>query len=52
MRCFLLTDSAFQTSVKGVFAAGDVRAGATSQAAAAAEEGVTAAPMTRAYLRG
>lgn len=48
---FLLTDSDYQTSVKGVFAAGDVRAGATSQAAAAAGEGVTAALMIRDYLR-
>jgi thioredoxin reductase (NADPH) len=50
-RGFLLTDATFQTSVKGVFGAGDVRAGATSQAAAAAGEGVTAALMIRDYLR-
>jgi thioredoxin reductase (NADPH) len=50
-RGFLLTDSTLQTSVKGVFAAGDVRAGATAQAAAAAGEGVTAALMIRDYLR-
>jgi thioredoxin reductase (NADPH) len=48
---FLLTDSQFQTSVKGVFVAGDVRAGATAQAAAAAGEGVTASLMIRDYLR-
>ena len=48
---FVRTDGSFQTSVKGVFAAGDVRAGATSQAAAAAGEGVTAALMIRDYLR-
>jgi thioredoxin reductase (NADPH) len=48
---FLVTDHTFQSSVKGVFGAGDVRAGATSQAAAAAGEGVTAALMIRDYLR-
>jgi thioredoxin reductase (NADPH) len=35
----------------GVFAAGDVRAGSTKQAAAAAGEGATAALMIRDYLR-
>jgi thioredoxin reductase len=45
------TDGTFQTSVKGVFGAGDVRAGATLQAAAAAGEGVIAALMIRDYLR-
>ena len=48
---FLVTDETLQTSVSGVFAAGDVRAGATAQAAAAAGEGVTAALMIRDYLR-
>jgi thioredoxin reductase (NADPH) len=47
---FVLTDRTFQTSIKGVFAAGDVRAGATSQAASAAGEGVTAALMIRDAL--
>jgi thioredoxin reductase (NADPH) len=47
---FVLTDHTFQTAFKGVFAAGDVRAGATSQAASAAGEGVTAALMIRDYL--
>jgi thioredoxin reductase (NADPH) len=48
---FLRTDGRLQTSIKGVFAAGDVRAGATPQAAAAAGEGVTAALMIRDHLR-
>ncbi|RMF34319.1 MAG: FAD-binding protein [Chloroflexi bacterium] len=48
---FVLTDPMLQTSIKGVFAAGDVRAGATAQAASAAGEGATAALMMRQYLR-
>jgi thioredoxin reductase (NADPH) len=36
----------------GVFAAGDVRAGSTKQAASAAGEGATAAIMIREYLHG
>jgi thioredoxin reductase (NADPH) len=48
---FLITDRLMQTSLKGVFAAGDVRVGATAQAASAAGEGVTAALMIRDYLR-
>lgn len=47
---FVLTDETLQTSIKGVFAAGDVRAGATAQAASAAGEGATAALMMRQYL--
>ncbi len=47
---FVVTDEKLQTSVRGVFAAGDVRAGATSQAASAAGEGATAALMIRHYL--
>jgi len=47
---FVLTDHTFQTAFRGVFAAGDVRAGATHQAASAAGEGVTAALMIRDYL--
>lgn len=40
-----------ETSVPGVFAAGDVRAGATNQVAAAAGEGATAALLIREYLK-
>ncbi len=47
---FVVTDHTLQTSVKGVFAAGDVRAGATAQAASAAGEGATVALMIRQYL--
>ena len=40
-----------QTSLKGFFAAGDVRAGATAQAATAAGEGAAAALLIREYLQ-
>jgi len=36
---FIITDAAMQTDVPGLFAAGDVRAGSTKQAASAAGEG-------------
>jgi thioredoxin reductase (NADPH) len=49
---FIQTDAKLETSMPGVFAAGDVRAGSTKQAAAAAGEGATAALMVRAYLQG
>ena len=39
-----------QTSMEGVFAAGDVRADSTKQAAAAAGEGASAALAIREYL--
>jgi len=48
---FVVTDKTLETSVKGVFAAGDVRAGATKQIAAAAGEGATAALMIRESLK-
>ncbi len=48
---FISTDGKLQTSLKGVFAAGDVREGATAQAASAAGEGATAALMVRHYLQ-
>jgi len=48
---FLVTSNALETTLPGVFAAGDVRAGSTKQAAAAAGEGATAALMIREYLR-
>jgi len=49
---FIQTDGKLETSMPGVFAAGDVRAGSTKQAAVAAGEGATAALMIRAYLQG
>lgn len=48
---FAVTDKTLMTSIPGVFAAGDVRAGSTKQAASAAGEGATAALMMRAYLK-
>ena len=48
---FVVTDSTLMTSLPGLFAAGDVRAGSTKQAAAAAGEGATAALMIREYLK-
>jgi thioredoxin reductase (NADPH) len=48
---FVLTDKTLMTSMPGLFAAGDVRAGATKQAASAAGEGATAALMIREYLK-
>jgi thioredoxin reductase (NADPH) len=48
---FVLTDKTLMTSLPGVFAAGDVRAGSTKQAASAAGEGATAALMIRQYLK-
>ncbi len=48
---FVLTDATHQTSVRGVFAAGDIRAGATAQLASAAGEGATAALLMREYLQ-
>jgi thioredoxin reductase (NADPH) len=47
---FVLTDGTMQTSIRGFFAAGDVRAGATAQAASAAGEGAAVALMMREYL--
>ncbi len=44
------TDIELQTNVPGIFAAGDVRSGATLQIASAVGEGATAALMIRKYL--
>jgi len=41
----------FETSVPGIFAAGDVRYGSTKQVAAAVGEGAAAALMIREYLK-
>lgn len=47
---FIKTDDKLQTAMSGVFAAGDVRSGATMQIASAAGEGATAALHIREYL--
>ena len=47
---FITTAMDLQTSVPGVFAAGDVRAGATKQAASAAGEGAAVALGIRRYV--
>ncbi|HLA93578.1 MAG TPA: FAD-dependent oxidoreductase [Actinomycetota bacterium] len=49
-RGLILTDSGLQTSMPGVFAAGDVRSGSTKQLASAAGEGAAAAVGIRQYL--
>lgn len=49
---FVKTDNELQTAVPGVFAAGDIRSGATMQIASAAGEGATAALKIREYLEG
>jgi thioredoxin reductase (NADPH) len=49
---FVETSLTLETSVPGVFAAGDARKGSTKQAASAAGEGATAALMIREYLKG
>jgi thioredoxin reductase (NADPH) len=49
-RGFIVTDAAFMTSMQGVFAAGDVRAGSTKQLASAVGEGAAAAIAIRPYL--
>jgi thioredoxin reductase (NADPH) len=47
---FVVTDAALSTTVPGLFAAGDVRAGSTKQAASAAGEGAAVALAIRRYL--
>lgn len=47
---FVVTDEVLQTSMPGVFAAGDVRAGSTKQLGGALGEGVAAAMTIRGYL--
>jgi thioredoxin reductase (NADPH) len=49
---FVMTDQHLQTQMPGVFAAGDIRSGATMQIASAAGEGATAALKIREYLEG
>ena len=48
---FIKTDETLQSSMPGVYAAGDLRSGSTKQLASAAGEGVTALIMVRQYLR-
>jgi thioredoxin reductase (NADPH) len=48
---FIVTDETFQTSIPGVFAAGDVRRGSTKQLASAVGEGAAALLMARQYLQ-
>ncbi len=48
---FIVTQDNLETSMRGVFAAGDVRAGSTKQAAVAAGEGATVALMVRQYVQ-
>jgi thioredoxin reductase (NADPH) len=49
-RGFILTGKGLETSVPGIFAAGDAREGSTKQAASAVGEGATAALAIREYL--
>lgn len=49
-RGFVVTDKNLQTSMPGVFCAGDVRSDATMQIASAVGEGATAALKIREYL--
>ncbi len=46
------TDQHLETSVRGIFASGDVRSGATMQIASAVGEGASAALSIREYLDG
>ena len=48
---FVVTNGRLETTLPGVFAAGDVRRGSTKQAASAAGEGAAAALMIRDYLK-
>jgi thioredoxin reductase (NADPH) len=48
---FVATDNAFATSMPGVFAAGDVRAGSTKQLGSAVGDGIAALIAIRSYLQ-
>ncbi len=48
---FVETDATLQSSLPGLFASGDVRAGSTKQLASATGEGATALIMARQYLQ-
>jgi thioredoxin reductase (NADPH) len=47
---FLVTIPTMETTMAGVFAAGDVRSGSTKQLGSAVGEGIAALFMTRRYL--
>src|SRR5580658_3924924 len=47
---FLVTSPTMETSIEGVFAAGDVRSGSTKQLGSAVGDGIAALLMTRRYL--
>ena len=47
---FIETSPTLETSIEGIFAAGDARAGSTKQVASAVGEGATAALMIRQFL--
>jgi thioredoxin reductase (NADPH) len=47
---FIVTAANLETSLTGVFAAGDCRIGSTKQVVSAMGEGATAALMVREYL--
>ena len=49
-RGFIATGPTLESSIRGVFAAGDARSGTTKQVASAVGEGATAALMIRQYL--
>lgn len=49
---FVETNNNLETNIQGIFAAGDVRSGATMQIASASGEGATAALKIREYLEG
>jgi len=49
---FVKTNQDLETALPGIFAAGDIRSGATMQIASAAGEGATAALKIREYLEG
>jgi thioredoxin reductase (NADPH) len=50
-RGFIKTDAMFQTSLPGVFAAGDVRAGSTKQLGSAVGDGIAALLVARRFLQ-
>ena len=47
---FIVTSATMETSLPGVFAAGDVRSGSTKQLGSAVGDGIAALLMTRRYL--